>query len=51
LRREQKRKPKDFLCWRLCGKPPDATGSLLTRACRKLEPGDKMGVCEPIHKS
>ena len=26
------------------------TGSLLTAACRKLEPGDKMEICEPIHK-
>ena len=26
------------------------TGSLLMTACRKLEPDDKMEVCEPTHK-
>ena len=27
------------------------TGTLLTAACRNLEPGDKMEVCEPIPKT
>ncbi len=27
------------------------SGTLLTRACRKLEPDDTMKRCEPIHKS
>jgi len=27
------------------------TGTLLTAACRNLEPGDKIEECEPIHKT
>jgi hypothetical protein len=29
---------------------PLTSGSLLTAACRKLEPGGTMKICEPIHK-